>query len=297
MNAHKHKLAILALVVMASVVISCGSGEPQTASPTRAATGTSLQHITPPAQSLPTLTATIVQTPTPAQSPTGIPATAQAGPSTAPPTALGCTPTTDWVDYTVQVDDTLSLLASKTNISVDLLMQANCLSSDLIFAGQTLHLPFIPPAPPAATMTSSLVPTGGPTSSGAPTPEIPGAPSPTPEIPGAPSPTIERPDAPGPGDPHVAVSPSSGPAGTSFTISIEHFAANEAVTVRIIFVDTFEIVSTIPATVRAEGSVTVDYGSLRDSKIGTYVVDVVGETSHASGEFTIVAPTPTHEGE
>src|SRR6266540_230001 len=256
MNLQKRTLAIIALFVTASLLISCGAREPQTGAPAGAATATPLPHIIASTESLPTSTATIVQTPIPKQSPTGVTVKEQATASPVPSIVIACVPPDDWVDYTVQVNDTLSVLASRTNITVDLLMQANCLSGDLIFAGQTLRLPFIPSSPPAATMTPALAPT-------------------------------EKPDAPGPGDPHVAVSPSSGPAGTTFTINIEHFAANEAITVRIVFVDTFEIVFATSTTVSATGSATVDYVSQSDSKIGKYTVDVVGQTSHASGEFTI----------
>src|SRR6266508_1420366 len=301
MNLQKRTLAIIALFVTASLLISCGAREPQTGAPAGAATATPLPHIIASTESLPTSTATIVQTPIPKQSPTGVTVKEQATASPVPSIVIACVPPDDWVDYTVQVNDTLSVLASRTNITVDLLMQANCLSGDLIFAGQTLRLPFIPSSPPAATMTPALAPTEEPTRTVTPSPtiEIPGAPtptvtpSPTIEIPGAPTPTAtasstpEKPDAPGPGDPHVAVSPSSGPAGTTFTINIEHFAANEAITVRIVFVDTFEIVFATSTTVSATGSATVDYVSQSDSKIGKYTVDVDGQTSHASGEFTI----------
>src|SRR6266542_2368090 len=216
MNLQKRTLAIIALFVTASLLISCGAREPQTGAPAGAATATPLPHIIASTESLPTSTATIVQTPIPKQSPTGVTVKEQATASPVPSIVIACVPPDDWVDYTVQVNDTLSVLASRTNITVDLLMQANCLSGDLIFAGQTLRLPFIPSSPPAATMTPALAPTEEPTRTVTPSPtiEIPGAPTPTATA----SSTPEKPDAPGPGDPHVAVSPSSGPAGTTFTI-------------------------------------------------------------------------------
>jgi LysM repeat protein len=51
------------------------------------------------------------------------------------------------VTYTIRPGDTLFSLANKTNTTIEEIMQANCLDSNLIIAGEPLSLPSLPPAP------------------------------------------------------------------------------------------------------------------------------------------------------
>lgn len=63
-----------------------------------------------------------------------------------PPTTINCNPRRDWPIYFVQSGDTISDLAVRTFTTVDELVAANCLlDAALIYEGQMLFLPFIPP--------------------------------------------------------------------------------------------------------------------------------------------------------
>jgi LysM repeat protein len=61
------------------------------------------------------------------------------------PSASSCNVPAGWTGYVVQPGDTLFRLATKTNTTVEELMQANCLASNQINAGTRLYLPFVPP--------------------------------------------------------------------------------------------------------------------------------------------------------
>jgi LysM repeat protein len=116
-------------------------------------------------------TATITATPTPTMTITATPTTSltpTVTPSRTPPvtipapsvTVAGCVPTAPagWVTFTVQAGDTLSGLAAQTGISLDQLMQVNCLTdSRLIVAGQILLLPFDPSPPGTAPQGSGQI--------------------------------------------------------------------------------------------------------------------------------------------
>ena len=78
----------------------------------------------------PTMVATIVNTATPSSTPT---------------LSTSCGPPASWVAYTVRYGDTLFLLARNTNSSVAELMQANCLTDNVIFYGTRIYLPSLPP--------------------------------------------------------------------------------------------------------------------------------------------------------
>ncbi len=65
-----------------------------------------------------------------------------------------CIPPGDWQPYTVQEGDTLESLALRHGISVYLLVQANCLTSQTILPGQVIWIP-----PPNVTPTSIVIPT------------------------------------------------------------------------------------------------------------------------------------------
>jgi LysM repeat protein len=272
MNVQKRKLAMLALFVTASLLISCGSREPQTGSPAGVATATPLPHIIAPTASLPTAASTAtIHTPPPALSPTGVATQEQATDPAAPATAAACVPQGEWVEYTVQVDDTLSLLAYTTNITVDELKQANCLSDDLIFAGQTLRLPFIPTSPPAATMAPALSPTVE--RPDAVTPVQP-APTATVEQPSAPSPTaaVEKPVAPGPGDPTLLIEPFSGPIGTRYTITLSNFAPKDTITIELFLSSNNALILTDSTSVDDQGNGIFEFVSRPEHPIDTYLV-------------------------
>jgi len=77
-------------------------------------------------------------------------------------TPSGCPKSEGWVSYTVALSDTLSQLAAVSGVTVTALMEANCLSDDMIIEGQRLYLPSVPPstATPTAEPTRCAVPTG-----------------------------------------------------------------------------------------------------------------------------------------
>jgi len=266
---------VLILTAFFLLLVSCVDEEvptveplPTFAPPTVTATaqsGTATRVVTAVSTPAPTQTATIANN---APLPSATPSPA-------------CGPPAGWVIYTVQVNDTLFSLARRTNTTVEQIQHANCLNDTLIYAGQPLYLPFIPPSPPVATISSS------PTST---TDQLP-SPMATSTSTSTATATVESPDAPGPSDPHLEINPTSGSAGTIFTISIIDFDSNEAVTVQIVFVDTFEVVSTIKATIDKNGSIM--YASQDNSMVGNYVVEAFGKVSHASGEFIIVEPLPS----
>lgn len=111
----------------------------------------------PTATNLPTETVTPTPTPTATASPTHTPPppSATAAPTQTPDTPTQetssasqvCIPTPlpDWVAYTIRSGDTLSGLAGQTGITLEQLMQVNCLTdAGLIVAGQQIWLPFMP---------------------------------------------------------------------------------------------------------------------------------------------------------
>ncbi len=88
--------------------------------------------------------------------------------------ALTATPTLspderNRVVYTVKAGDTLGGIAKSYNVTVDELMSANTLSSDVIRVGQELTIP-VPPPPPTDTPTATSTPTATPTPTITPTP-------------------------------------------------------------------------------------------------------------------------------
>jgi len=62
--------------------------------------------------------------------------------------SAGCPMPDGWVIHSVRQDETLYYLATSTGVSVEQVMEANCLTSDLINVGQPVALPAIPPARP-----------------------------------------------------------------------------------------------------------------------------------------------------
>lgn len=108
-------------------------------------------------------------------------------PTPRPPTATStpCTPTPPqgWLSYVVQPGDTLYSLALRYDISIQEIMEVNCLASDYLYAGQRLYLPSLPDTPtptltltatatstPTHTATTSATPTSTPSASSTATP-------------------------------------------------------------------------------------------------------------------------------
>lgn len=108
-----------------------------------------------PTRFLTTLTPTfMIQTPTP--TPTGI---ALPNPTQAPPTVANCFPQTNWPVYVVVPGDTLSRIAERINATTAQLAQANCLSNPgLIYVGQRLYVPALPPAATVAPTANPQLP-------------------------------------------------------------------------------------------------------------------------------------------
>ncbi len=100
-----------------------------------------------PTPFLPTLTTpSLPATELPSVTETSIPAATPPPPTALPTTvvATACSYPAGWVVYVVQRGDTLSSLARQTGITTAALMQANCLSTSTIYAGQRLYLPSHP---------------------------------------------------------------------------------------------------------------------------------------------------------
>lgn len=224
----------------------------------------------PTATNIPTDTPPTDTTPTGTNRPAGTP-TLGAVASAIPFTCNGL-PSGWTVEYIVQSGDTLSILSQYTGISVADIMVANCLDNDRILAGQTLNFPSML-ASPTATITNTPQPDSTQTSTLTPTP------------------TIVTAIPPGPGGERVEIAPPSGLPGTIFTVQIESFQPNEAITLRIIFAETFELIVQELLIVNAQGNYIYLYASPADASDGGYLVQAVGDEAQADGEFTIVGNT------
>jgi LysM repeat protein len=78
--------------------------------------------------------------------------------STPTPTAIACSLPDGWVVYTVKFWDSLYWLSLSVRTSIDYLMEVNCLTSQTLFVGQELFLPYYP-AKATSTPTKSPTPT------------------------------------------------------------------------------------------------------------------------------------------
>ena len=188
--------------------------------------------------------------------------------------AQACGRPSNWAAYTVQRGDTLSSLAQRTGTSTQQIQTANCLAGTLIFAGQVLYLPFVP-APQ----------TGGST------PGSPGGNSPSTE----PTATIRTPKVGLPGDHPINISPSSGPPGTEFTLSVDQYSSNEKVIITIISVNTNLPILEQTLYTDDNGNLTWFFKSPTNMAKGDYNVFEYGEQSKADGKghFSITSPLPT----
>ena len=139
------------------------TAEPATATPALTATPhpSDMPQPTMTATATPTFTAMPTRTPPPI-------ATQTPAETSLPSLRAGCTTQRPdgWATYSVRAGDSLSGLAGATGVTIDAIVQANCLpESGLIVVNQPLYLPLIPPTrapaanPPAPTSASQ--PGGG----------------------------------------------------------------------------------------------------------------------------------------
>lgn len=255
MKIQKYRLITYAsCFLVMTLVTACGSkvtSTPLPSLPTFAPPPTLTS--TPSIELSPTPTASLIavtETVQPLESTPGVPsetATEQPSP-TASPTVVTpevsspCTPPNaivGWANYrkyTIQVNDTLSSLARRTNATVDQIQQANCrnLSDTLIYAGQTLYLPFIP--------TPIVV-----------------------------ADTIATPTAPPTGDPRIVVSPGSGSSNTIFTFEIRDYQPFMVVTVSI-FDENGTVIVIFAVKMDAKGNLDVHWQSPKELLPGFYEV-------------------------
>ncbi len=185
------------IILPTSTPVQGAAASPTPVPPTHTLTPTQMPSATP----IPTLTFTPVSEATPTASeatPTDTPTqetvstetataapevpTATEPPAVEPPTATSppdsggiCTPPASWVEYAVQIGDTLNSLAERTDSTVFDLQQVNCLDSFTIRPGQVIYLPFTPPTPTATGTPTPVTPT--------PTATRTSTPSPTPRAP------------------------------------------------------------------------------------------------------------------
>jgi LysM repeat protein len=129
-----------------------------------------------------------------------------ASPTPRPP----CGPPIGWVVYIVQPGDTLYSLSVRSGVGIEAIRRANCLNSYIIYAGQALYLPPLPPTPahtptlpypptlpytptpietPLPTPTPTPTPTGFPTATSSPIPTGYPTLTPTPSSTGTVTPT------------------------------------------------------------------------------------------------------------
>ncbi len=87
-----------------------------------------------PFEETPSPTETATASPAPTQTPTSVPTVIQ-------PTPQTCGRPPGWQPYLVQRGDTLTGLALRSGTTVAAIINANCLKSTVIFAGQRLYLP------------------------------------------------------------------------------------------------------------------------------------------------------------
>ncbi|HFD40899.1 MAG TPA: LysM peptidoglycan-binding domain-containing protein [Anaerolineae bacterium] len=125
--------ALVILTVVVAVFLGSREGSLLTE---RTATDTASPPA-PTATPSPTATATATAAPTASASPT---------PALSPTAA--CPPPAGWTAYVVQPGETLTALAWRFWTTEYALMQANCLSSRLLQAGQILYVPNVTPRPP-----------------------------------------------------------------------------------------------------------------------------------------------------
>ena len=111
-----------------------------------APTATTFETFTPASTSTEPATLTMTVTSTASATPTLT--------QTGSPTPTACVKTSYWPQYIVQAGDWLSSIARATGSTVAELIQANCLTSTVIYPGQILYVPRLPVPTPTPTPTS-----------------------------------------------------------------------------------------------------------------------------------------------
>ncbi|MBN2007520.1 MAG: LysM peptidoglycan-binding domain-containing protein [Anaerolineae bacterium] len=123
---------------------------------------------TPRATTLATPTQAPVEVTFPPASPTLVPSatlsasTPQPTQPTLSPSPTACVPPVNWILYVVQRGDNLYRLSVNTGTSVAQVKQANCMTEDVIYVGQSLYLPKLPPKPTLSLPATSLPATSPP---------------------------------------------------------------------------------------------------------------------------------------
>lgn len=121
---------------------------------------------TPTAQVLLTSTPTITSTSQPTQAPQSNSGNNQAQ-VILPPTVINCSPRTDWPTYAVKSGDTLGVIATSHNTTIQELTRANCLPNpDSIVVGQSLRVPTTTGTTTGGSTTTGTTTGGGTTTSG-----------------------------------------------------------------------------------------------------------------------------------
>jgi LysM repeat protein len=170
------------------------------------------------------------------------------------------------VAYTVKPNDTLSSLARRTGKSVQKLQAANCLAGTLVFAGQILYIPSVPP--PQSDGSYATFPTA----------------------------TVWVPKTGLPGHEKIEVKPRTGSPGTGFEFHVTDYASFEPVRV-VIRLDrdgTLAEEKTVPTD--REGNLSYTYNSPLNAKPGDYNIFVQGTITinrDGNGSFSITEPSPT----
>lgn len=131
-NRKFHGSLSVMLIALVSAALACSLSTTQDDTPDQPGTATTTYTAIPVGTfALPTATFK------PTVIPTRIPASV---------TPIPCVPYTNWPVYMVRANDTLSDIAARTGTTVGQLVIANCLAdSDMIFEGQQLYVPFVPP--------------------------------------------------------------------------------------------------------------------------------------------------------
>jgi len=154
-------MSVLNLVIVGTALGASSSSPPSSATPTLSLTPTlKLQPSITPTELSGTFTPTLVFTETFTLTPSAT-STFTVTPTdtvTATPTstATSCVPWSYWPIYWVQTGNTLTAIARFTSSTVRELMQANCLTSSLIYSGQKLYVPRLPVDTPTSTWTPTL---------------------------------------------------------------------------------------------------------------------------------------------
>ncbi len=142
-------LIVLLALLTASLACSLSSGDEPNPTPTR------IPLILSPTSAMSPTPTFMILTPTPMATGAALPAVYTAMPAT----QINCTPQAGWALYTVAAGDTLGVIAAVTGSTIAQLTSANCLTNpELIYVGQQLRVPQLPPAATAAPTANPSLP-------------------------------------------------------------------------------------------------------------------------------------------